>query len=588
MTFFPERRDAGEVFAEAVALQEAGRYAPAIAALKRFLALEPQHADAHSRQGWLLWRTGQLDESLAAHQRATQLAPNQAAVWSNYGVALQAKGRHDEALEVLRHAVRLDPDLADAQVNLGLDYYGRGMGEDAIACFRRAVTVDGRLADAWVNLGLVLQEAGEIAAPIAVNDHALGLRPGHRAAMSNGLMTRQYAASLSATDLAASARRNAAALGGSLPLPARDRWRRGARRLRVGYVSGDLYGHPVGYFALRALLAHDGDLVEAHAYSDTAVEDAMTTELKTAFAHWHDTRGLDDEALRERILEAGIDVLVDLAGHTAGNRLGVFAKRAAPVQLAWLGYAASTGLSTIDGAILGPAMAPPGAEAAFVEPVIRLPRLQFTYRPPAYAPPVALCPQDRKGLVTFGCFNNPAKIGVDVIQAWARAMGRVEGSRLVLKWRAFHDPNAVARLHRRFQMLGIDPSRIEARPLSSHAEMLAQYADVDIALDPFPFCGGLTTCEALWMGVPVVTLPWVRPMSRQGAAILEAVALDDLVATTPRDYVDRIVGLAQDLPRRKALRDSLRARLEASPLFDGESLARALEAEYVRFAEAAA
>ena len=587
MTSFPDSREAGDVYAEAIALQEAGRYVPAIAALRRFLALEPRHADAHSRLGWLFWRTGRRDESLAAHLRATQLAPNQAATWSNYGLALQSTGRHDEALEVLRHAVRLDPNLADAQVNLGLDYYGRGMGEDAIACFRRALTADGRLADAWVNLGLVLQEAGEIAAPIAVNDHALALRPGHGAALSNGLMTRQYAGSLSAADLVASARRNAAALESPLPLPDRDRWQRGKRRLRVGYVSGDLYGHPVGYFALRALLAHDGELVEAHAFSDTTVDDAMTAEIRTAFARWHDTRGLDDDALRQRILDEGIDVLVDLAGHTAGNRLGVFAKRAAPVQVSWLGYAASTGLATIDGTILGPAMAPPGAECAFAEPVIRLPRLQFTYAPPPYAPPVALCPQDRNGFVTFGCFNNPAKIGVDVIQAWARAMGRVENSRLVLKWRAFHDPNVVARLHRRFGMLGIDPSRVEARPLSSHAEMLGQYADVDIALDPFPFCGGLTTCEALWMGVPVVTLPWVRPMSRQGAAILGAVGLDDLAATTPRDYADRIVALALDRPRRKALRDSLRGRMEASPLFDGESLARTLEAEYVRLSEAA-
>ena len=587
MTSLPERRDAGEVYAEAVALQESERFEPAAASLKRFLALEPQHAEGHSRLGWLLWRLGRLDESVAAHRRATQLAPNLASAWARLGLSLQARDEHDEALEVLRHAVRLDPDLADAQVNLGLEYYGRGMGEDAIGCFRRAVTVDGRLADAWVNLGLVMQEAGEIAAPMAVNDFALAIAPGHRAAMSNGLMTRQYAASLSATDLAASARRNAAPLGEPLPLPAHDRWQRGRRRLRVGYVSGDLYGHPVGYFALRALLAHDGELVETHAFSDTTVDDAMTAALRTAFAHWHETRGLDDDALRQRILDEGIDVLVDLAGHTAGNRLGVFAKRAAPVQLSWLGYAASTGLSTMDGAILGPAMAPPGAEDAFTEPVIRLPRLQFTYQPPAHAPPVALCPQDRNGFVTFGCFNNPAKIGVDAIQAWARALGRVEGSRLVLKWRTFHDPNVVARLHRRFRMLGIDPSRVEARPLSSHAEMLAQYADIDIALDPFPYCGGLTTCEALWMGVPVVTLPWVRPMSRQGAAILESLGLADLVATTPRGYVDRIVGLAKDQPRRKALRDSLRTRMEASPLFDGESLALALEAEYVRLSEAA-
>lgn len=588
MTSQPARRDAGDVYAEAVALQEAERFEPAVAALKRFLALEPQHADGHSRLGWVLWRLGRLDESVAAHRRATQLAPNSAPAWAHLGLALQAKDEHDEALEALRHAVRLDPGFADAQVNLGLEYYGRGMIDDSVASFRRAVGVDGRLADAWVNLALVLQEAGEIAAPIAAIDFALAQRPGHRAAISNGLMTRQYAGSLNAEELRGNARTRTSALGEALPLPPRERWSRGARRLRVGYVSGDLYGHPVGYFAARALLAHDRDLVEAHAFSDTTADDAMTAALRPAFARWCETKALDDDALRAKILEENIDVLVDLAGHTAGNRLGVFAKRAAPVQLSWLGYAASTGLATIDGAILSGAMAPPGAEAAFIEPLIRLPRLQFTYRPPDYAPPVAPCPQARNGFVTFGCFNNPAKIGLDVIQAWARAMGRTEGSRLVLKWRAFHDPNVVARLRHRFQVLGIDPSRIEARPLSPHARMLGEYADIDIALDPFPFCGGLTTCEALWMGVPVVTLPWVRPMSRQGAAILAAAGLDDLVAATPRDYVQAIVALAADLPRRERLRASLRRLMEASPLFDGVSLARALEAEYVRLAEAAA
>ncbi len=570
------------MLAEAVALQDAGRLAEAATALRRALALEPAHAEALTRLGWVLNRLGRHDEAIAAHRDATQAAPAFAAAWSNLGVALQARGDHDEALAVLRHAVSLDANLAESRVNLGLEWQARGLMSEAAACYREAIARNPRLAETWTNLGIALQEAGDVSLAIAASRRALRSQPDHPAALSNAQMTRQYAADLTLAGLRRAAEATGARYGPELPLPPRDPWTDGARRLRVGYVSGDLYAHPVGWMACSALVAHDRERFEVHCYADRIAADFMTEEIRAGVEHWHPVRELDDAALRELVFAHGIDVLVDLAGHTASNRLAVFAKRAAPVQLSWLGFAASTGVAAMDGAILGEAMAPPGAQEAFTEPLLRLPRCHFTYRAPGYAPPVAPPPEERAGRITLGSFNNPAKMGPDVLRVWAQVLAGVPGSRLVLKWRMLGDANAAERVRRRFALLGIEASRIELRGASPHEAMLAEYGDIDIALDPFPFCGGLTTCEALWMGVPVVTLPWLRPMSRQGLAIHRELGLEDLVARTPREYVATVVALAGDRARRAELRRTLRARMAACALGDGRGLARALESQYAR------
>jgi predicted O-linked N-acetylglucosamine transferase (SPINDLY family) len=350
--------------------------------------------------------------------------------------------------------------------------------------------------------------------------------------------------------------------------------------LRVGYVSGDFYAHPVGWLGVRTLTAHDREAVEVHCYANQTQADFLTSEIRAGVEHWHEVRHLSDAELRGLILSHGIDVLVDLGGHTASNRLPVFARRAAPVQLSWLGYTGSTGIAAIDGVLLGEAQAPPGTQEGFVEPVLTLPRCHFTYRPPDYAPAVAQPPAERNGWLTLGSFNNPAKLNAGVLRVWAETLRTLPNSRLVLKWRSLTDPALAARLRQQFALLDIEPERIELRGASTHAQMLAEYGDIDIALDPFPFCGGLTTCEALWMGVPVVTLPWRRPVSRQGHAILDAIGLADLSADTPREYVATVRRLAMNIQRRAELRSELRDRMRNSALFDGASLARALESTF--------
>lgn len=568
------------LLAEAVACQERSEYAEAIALLRRLLSVQPAHAEAHTRLGWMLWRLGQAGEAVAEHRQALDAQPGFACAWSNLAVALREQGKHDEALAALQQAVSLAPNIPETHVNLGIAWQDRGLPSHAVACHRHALSLDAGLAEAWINLGLAMQEGGDLPACVAAYRQALRLRPDDWRALSNLQMALQYMPGLAAAEL----RREAALAGqgfpGELALPKRDPWRKG-RRLRVGYVSSDFYAHPVGWLGVRALTAHDRDAVEVHCYAQPARTDFLTDEIRAGVEYWHEVRHLSDAELRELILSHGIDVLVDLGGHTAGNRLPVFACRAAPVQLGWLGFAGSTGLAAIDGIVLGAAQAPPGTQEGYVEPVLALPRCHFTYRPPDYAPAVSPPPAERNGVLTLGSFNNPAKPGAGVLRVWADILKTLPDSRLVLKWRSLADPALAERLRQHFALLGVDPGRVELRGASPHPQMLAEYGDIDIALDPFPFGGGLTTCEALWMGVPVVTLPWRRPVSRQGLAILDALGLADLAADTPREYVATVRRLAADTQRRAALRTELRARMKNSALFDGASLARTLESIFV-------
>ena len=352
------------------------------------------------------------------------------------------------------------------------------------------------------------------------------------------------------------------------------------RRLRIGYVSADLRRHPTGYFLESVLAAHDPGQVEISCYSDTSTGDEITARLKASCSHWHDCAGLDDATLASRIRDDGIDILVDLSGHTAGNRLLVFARKPAPVQVAWLGYFNTTGLDSIDYGLWDSITVPAGSERWFSEKVVRLPHSRFCYTPPEYAPAVAPPPLLEKGYVTYGCFNNLAKLTPEVITLWAGLLQRVPGAHLILKWGSFKDTGVQRRYREMFQQHGIDPARIDLRGASPHGEMLAEYGDMDIALDPFPFSGGLTSCEALWMGVPVVTLAGELPVSRQTMGFLTLVGLSDLAATDLEQYLAIASELGRDTARLQNLRLSLRHTMQASPLCDAVTFTRNLEAAY--------
>lgn len=349
------------------------------------------------------------------------------------------------------------------------------------------------------------------------------------------------------------------------------------RPLRIGYVSADFCQHTVGLFCKNVLKAHDPAQVTVFAYSSGQVSDWVTDVIREACL-FHDVAALDDTALARLIRQDEIDILIDLSGHTAGSRLTVFALRPAPVQVSWLGYFATTGLASMAAVLLDKWHAPPGTETQFVEPIIRLPAGRFCYQPVPWAPSeVAPPPCLKNGHIIFGCFNNTAKLNVDVFDLWAAILAASPDSRLILKWRTFHDESLCESIRTAFAIRGISPERIDLRGPSFHAEVLKEYAEIDIALDPFPFTGGLTSCEALWMGVPVVTWPQSRVVSRQTFAFLAAIGLPELAANDAEDYVRIAVELAGEKERLVALRSGMRARMLASPLMDLPGFTRQLE-----------
>lgn len=348
------------------------------------------------------------------------------------------------------------------------------------------------------------------------------------------------------------------------------------RRLRIGYVSGDFNFSPGGIFLTNVLAAHDPGAVEVFCYSNNARNDSTTQRLRQHAHHWRDIARVADSDAAAMITQDGIDILIDLSGHTARNRLLLFARRLAPLQASWLGYPGSTGLAGIDYLLMDTAALPAGAERFCSEAVARLPRGRFCYAAADYAPDVM--DSRPEGPITFGSFNNIIKVGPEVARLWAEVLASTPGSRLVLKWEGLDEQAMHDRVARLFNEAGLDLNRLELRGRSPHPQMLAEYGGIDIGLDPFPFCGGLTSCEALWMGVPVVTLPGDRIASRQTLGFLTVLGLDDLAAASKADYVRIAAALAADPARRTELRHTLRARIAGSALGDGRLFTPTLEA----------
>lgn len=572
------------LLAEAGAHRAAGRFAQAEALLREAVRLAPSSAAALTNHGLLLSDLGRHAEAATQQRAALAVDGHFAPAWLNLALALQGAGDLEGAAAARERALQLDPQAPAALVQRGMATQRAGRLTEAMAAYRDALSQDAQLPETWINLGTALQICGDAPAARSAFQQALTLAPHDRRAASNLLMGGQYQAGLDSATLRADAQR-AGALWDTAAAPhAAARARGPADRLRIGYLSSDLCAHPVGWLLAPVLAAHDRAVVEVHVYAGrTAPPDALTARLRAAAEHWHDIAMLDDASAAALMRSHGLDVLVELGGHTEGSRLGVVALRPAPVQLSWLGWFASTGLAAVDAVVLGEALAPPGTEAFYTEPLERLPRPHFAYAPPPDAPPPAPPPSLRLGGVTFGSFNNPAKLSDATVALWSQLLRAVPGSQLVLKWAAYADPQLDAMTRNRF---GAEAPRVQPRAASPHAQMLAEYGDIDVALDPHPFSGLTTTLEALAMGVPVLTLPGPRPVSRQSAAVLRAMGLDTLVAATPQAYIECAAALAADVVTRSAWRrpgpEGLRERMAASSVGDGAGLARALEALYAR------
>ncbi len=603
-----ERASVGDVRAIIVALRAAAAVEPAWSMTAiRMAEIELQTRGGEAARRWLA-RSDTLEpfstvtpivrqRVLVVEAREAQSTgdPGTAAMRLRQALAL-ASADSDALLDLAVHAT--DPAVATSLlrrslatrlsagplVNLGNIEKAANRLTRAMGRYRQAIALEPAQAMAWNNLATTQRDAAFLRAALNGYQRALAADPSAAVTESNLLQALQFDPSIDDQQLAAAHRRwgirHAAGLSASgrpfANRPDPD------KRLSVGYVSADLGRHPVGFFLLPVIEAHDGDQVTSICYATRYLADDVSDALRSACDTWTDARRLDDEALAERIRADGIDILVDLSGHTAHHRLLAFARRPAPVQATWLGYFDTCGLEAINYLITDAWEVPGQRRQRFLEEVVTLPAGRFAYRPPAYAPEPAGPPSLATGRITFGSFNNLGKVTEEVIALWSQVLAAVTGSRLLLKWPSLADPDVAGSIARRFAAHGISHDRLLLRGGSPHGPMLAEYGDVDIALDPFPFSGCLTTVEALWMGVPVITLEGSRPVARQSAAILARLGLSDFVAGSGEDYVRRARALADDIDRRSALRKGLRGRMSASTLLDGWAVAASLEAAYRR------
>ncbi len=573
-------RHASSLYLMATILGEEGRPAEALTFLDQAIALGPNVAEAHGNRGITLMALDRPNEAEQALRRAIELDPRRAEPWYALGNLKAQQKEHPAAFEAFLKALEIDPRDGRSWTNMGIALQEMGKLDDAVAAYERARTLLPNEAPVYYNVGVAFHAQGRPMDALAANLRAIELDPHYFPAHSNLLLDMTYLEGSSAADLLEAHKNWDRAHGPLEPVArAKANGEDPERRLKIGYVSGDFRQHPVGWLLANVLPAHDKNQVEVFCYCNEPTADEVTERLKASADHWRDIVDLSDDQVAERVRQDRIDILVDLSGHTSHNRLLTFAKGPAPVQVSWVGYPSTTGLAAMDYLVMDAATVPPGAEAGCSEAVVRLPHGRFCYAAPLDAPPVAERPEEP---VTFGSFNHLAKVGPDVVGLWAKVLDAVPGSRLVLKWKSLNEPTVRARLASAFAEHGIGADRLELRGPSSHADMLAEYGDIDIALDPFPYSGGITSAEALWMGVPVVTLPQDRIASRQTHAFLTELDLTDLAAASEDDYVRIAAGLAADSGRRAELRRTLRERMAASPMTDGARFTPGLEAAYRR------
>ncbi|MFH2139382.1 MAG: tetratricopeptide repeat protein [Pseudomonadota bacterium] len=552
-------------------LQDMGRLEEAETSHRRALRLAPDLADAHYNLGNTLRAMGRLEGAVQSYRRALALRPVYLQACCNLGIALQDLGRPDEAEAMLRRTLELKPDHVEAYSNLGNALKEQGRLLEAEACYRRALELNPSMAEVHNNLGILLQDMGGLEAAAASYRKALELKPDYFKAHSNLLFLLNYDPKVSQQDAFEEAQR----YGANVAAHVRHRYskwscNKQAERLRIGFVSGDFRNHPVGYF-LENLLRHiDREAFELYAYPTDPWTDEMTLRLKPHFAKWQPLYGMNDEAAAKRIHEDGVHILIDLSGHSRYNRLPMFAMKPAPLQVAWLGYFATTGVAEIDYLIADPVTLPESQERYFTEKILRMPETRLCFSRPDVEIGVSPLPALTNGYVTFGCFNNLAKVNHDVVALWSRILNQVADSRLFLKSKQLGDAAVRQQTVDRFAAHGIAADRLLLEGAESRAKYFEAYRRVDISLDPFPYPGGTTTVESLWMGVPVLNLSGESFLFRQGAGFLSNAGLTEWVAQSQEDYVAKAVVFTGDLSGLAELRGKLRAQVEASPTLDGK------------------
>ncbi|SFK79451.1 Predicted O-linked N-acetylglucosamine transferase, SPINDLY family [Nitrosomonas aestuarii] len=578
------------------------------------LELEPDNVEVCLTLGAILQQKGALVQAKEIYQRFIAGKQDCAEVYCNLGITLTALGDQESAIETFKLAVQYKPELAVAHYNLGNALQLQGKLTEAEKAYRQAIYLNSKYKNAHNNLGNILQTKGQLVAAeqhlklaLALDNNDaqtlnnLGNVFKHQGLLSEAVEYYRKALSLKANDLAihsnllyalsadkncypeaylAEARKYSLKANVIKPfinhsgIPGKN----ASRRIRIGFVSGDLKSHPVGYFLESTFRNLEQDKFELFAYSTRNQEDSLTKRIKTCFSQWHIIAGIHDKEAASKVYQDNIDILVDLAGHTALNRLSLFAYRPAPIQVSWLGYFASTGLDSIDYLLADPISVPESHHTHFTERIWYLPETRMCFTPPeeAVSLNVAPLPASRNGYFTFGCYQTLSKLNDDVLKVWAELFKLLPQVRLRVQNKQLGCSETRTQFIKRLAQFGIHEDRLRLCGPQSRKEYLASYAKVDAVLDTFPYPGGTTTCEALWMGVPTLTLAGKTLLARQGASILIAAGLSAWVVEDTDEYVKRAIELSSDLSELVKLRSGLREHVRNSHLMDAKRFARNL------------
>ena len=544
--------------------------------------------EAWQALGLISWKQRKFEEAELFTREALDIEPRNHIAHYNLACILLSLGKQDEAADEFRKTLNYAPSYRQALVMLGNLYASESKLEDSAICFRTSLKINSSDAVAYSNLGNVYADQGRIHEALECWSRALEMarmqaHPHYAAAHSNRLLCLNYMSDYSPESVYHEhvewSKRH-------------DRWHGSElsyantkdpdRSLRIGYVTPDLREHSVSYFLEPLLKNHNSLYFDIFCYADVGMEDKTTTRLLKLITHYRNTAGMSDDEIFSIVRNDKIDILVDLAGHTSGNRLLLFARKPAPIQVSYLGYPNTTGLRTIDYRLTDEWADPPGwTESLHTESLYRLPEGFLCYKPPEESPPVSVAPVTKNKYVTFGAFNYVGKTSPAVVAVWAKILRSVPGARLIFKNKSFTDETTRQRFQTLFEEHGLECDRVEMIGLTrSKSEHLAVYQRVDIALDTFPYNGTTTTCDTLWMGVPVITLAGKVHAGRVGVSLLNQIGLEELVASSIDEYVSLALALANDRERLVQLREHLRERVRRSRLCDGVSFARRLEEAY--------
>ena len=549
----------------------------AIQLLNQAILIQPNHAQSHNNLGVVFVELGEVQKAMSYYQTAINSQPNYADAHNNLGVVFNKLGEDQKAISCYQKAISIQPNYADAHYNLGNVLDKLNKHQEAIICYEKVIQINPNYADAHYNQGNALRELGEFKKAISCYQKAINSKHNYAQAYDNMLFTLLYMEKTDSKYYLSKTREFRSSLKPiNDDLLLKYQFNIKPKKLRIGFVSGDFREHPVGFFLLDTLNHLKNNDLELIAYSNSQIEDSLSIKLKSHFTIWHEIVSQSNMNVINKIRKDGIHVLVDLSGHSEKNRLPIFINKPAPVQVSWVGYPGSTGIPEIDYLIGDPFVTPENMNGHFTEKIFRLPNIWVCFTAPDFDVQISDLPVIKNGYVTFGSFNHLSKINDEVISLWSKILKSIPKSKIFLKTKQLNNSHLKEKIISKFKENGINLNSIILEEDTSRSKLLNSYNKVDIALDPFPYSGGVTSLEAIWMGVPVLTKKGFKFASRTTESIIHNSGMSDWVANDENEYVKKAIKFSTNLELLTQINKSLRQAALESPLFNSTLFAKQL------------